>query len=57
MESISVTYQTGVRSNVCIQPCETMAISYGYPSIDPNSSESYARVKLYFKSNIEVSKK
>jgi hypothetical protein len=51
----SVAYQTEVRNNVCIQPCATMPISYGYPSVDVNSS-SIARVKLYFKGNIEVSK-
>jgi len=48
-----VFYQTGVRSDVCIQPCATMPITYGFPAIDANAS-SYARTKLYFKSNVQV---
>ena len=46
-------YQDGVRSDVCIQPCSTMAIAYGYPTLDANTS-SYARIKFYFKSNVQV---
>ncbi len=43
-------YQDGVRKHICIQPCETMAVVFGYPSkgIAANS----IGLKLYFKNNI-----
>ena len=46
-------YQDGVRNDVCIQPCSTMAITYGFPTTEYNATD-YARIKLYFKSNVQV---